>query len=150
MKGKYPKQLRTMLALLEKKTERKSKGTTEWIYLGLFVYNELSWDSSCLRNCSKLLSSPWYCFIQIQRKKGFSVPRKRTKQHFFLTLSSILTVKLADANAVKFKLTNELLKKAKRGKWDWNKLHLQMKCYKSYYFKVVFLYIFSISLPIFL
>lgn len=66
------------------------------------------------------------------------------------TLSSILTVKLADANAVKFKLTNELLKKAKREKWDWNKLHLQMKCYKNYYFKVVFLYIFSISLPIFL
>ena len=40
------------------------------------------------------------------------------------TLSSILTVKLADVNAVRFKPTNELLKKAKSATWDYNKAHM--------------------------
>ena len=43
------------------------------------------------------------------------------------TLSSILTVKLADINAVKFEPSSELLKKAKRATWDYNKLHMQKK-----------------------
>ena len=43
------------------------------------------------------------------------------------TLSSILTVKLADVNAVQFKPTNELLKKAKSATWEYNKAHMQKK-----------------------
>ena len=43
------------------------------------------------------------------------------------TLSSILTVKLADINAVKFKPSSELLKKAKGATWDYNKQHMQKK-----------------------
>ena len=41
--------------------------------------------------------------------------------------SSILTVKLADINAVKFKPSSELLKKAKGATWDYNKQHMQKK-----------------------
>ena len=43
------------------------------------------------------------------------------------TLSSILTVKLADVNAVKFKPPSELLKKAKGATWEYNKQHRQKK-----------------------
>ena len=43
------------------------------------------------------------------------------------TLSSILTVKLADVDAVQFKPTNELLKKAKSATWEYNKAHMQKK-----------------------
>ena len=43
------------------------------------------------------------------------------------TLSSILTVKLADVDAVQFKPTNELLKKAKSAMWEYNKVHMQKK-----------------------
>ena len=38
-------------------------------------------------------------------------------------MSSILTVKLADVNAVKFKPPSELLKKAKGATWEYNKQH---------------------------
>ena len=43
------------------------------------------------------------------------------------TLSSILTFKLADVNAVKFKLPSELLKKAKGATWEYNKQHKRKK-----------------------
>lgn len=43
------------------------------------------------------------------------------------TLSSILTVKLADVNAVKFKPPSELLKKAKGATWEYNKQHKRKK-----------------------
>ena len=42
-------------------------------------------------------------------------------------MSSVLTVKLADVNAVKFRPTSELLKKAKSATWNHNKLHVQKK-----------------------
>ena len=41
------------------------------------------------------------------------------------TLSSILTVKLAGVNAVKFNPPSELLKKAKGATWEYNKQHRQ-------------------------
>lgn len=43
------------------------------------------------------------------------------------TLSSILTFKLADVNAVKFKPPSELLKKAKGATWEYNKQHKRKK-----------------------
>ena len=43
------------------------------------------------------------------------------------TLSPILTVKLADVNAVKFKPPSELLKKAKGATWEYNKQHKRKK-----------------------
>ena len=43
------------------------------------------------------------------------------------TLSSILTVKLADVNAVKFNPPSELLKKAKGATWEYKKQHKRKK-----------------------
>ena len=65
-------------------------------------------------------------------ERDFSMVRKnktpfRSSLSMEGTLSSILTVKLANANAVKFKPSSELLKKSKSATWNYNKNHLQKK-----------------------
>ena len=86
-----------------------------WSYLSIMKSIERQLMFKRLFKVAKL---SLYCLIQMQEKKGFSSMVQKNKTAFYpsiameSTLSSILTVKLADVNAVKFRPIKELLKKA--------------------------------------